>query len=51
VASKLEVKTTMVVIDSVDYEDVIVMKYLETNRIRVLTASLRARRREEFLRV
>jgi dihydrodiol dehydrogenase / D-xylose 1-dehydrogenase (NADP) len=41
----------MVVIDSVDYEDVIVMKYPKTNMIGILTASLRARTREEFLRV
>jgi dihydrodiol dehydrogenase / D-xylose 1-dehydrogenase (NADP) len=41
----------MVVIDSVDYEDVIVMKYPKTNMIGILTASLRAGRREEFLRV
>ncbi len=50
-ASDPEVKATMVVIEGVDYEDVIVMKYPETNRIGILTASLRAQRREEFLRV
>lgn len=50
-ASHPEVKATMVVIEGVDYEDVIVMKYPKTNRIGILTASLRARRREEFLRV
>lgn len=50
-ASHPEVKATMVVIEGVDYEDVIVMKYPKTNRIGILAASLRARRREEFLRV
>lgn len=50
-ASHPEVKATMVVLGGVDYEDVIVMKYPKTNRIGILTASLRARRREEFLRV
>jgi dihydrodiol dehydrogenase / D-xylose 1-dehydrogenase (NADP) len=50
-ASNPEVKATMVVIEGVDYEDVIVMKYPKTNRIGILTASLRAQRREEFLRV
>jgi predicted dehydrogenase len=50
-ASDPEVKATMVVIEDVDYEDVIVMKYPETNRTGILTASLRARRREDFLRV
>ncbi len=50
-ASDPEVSATMVVIEGVDYEDVIVIKDPQTNRIRILTSSLRARRREEFLRV
>lgn len=50
-ASNPEVSPTMVVIEGVDHEDVIVMKYPKTNRIGVLTASLRAKGREEFLRV
>jgi dihydrodiol dehydrogenase / D-xylose 1-dehydrogenase (NADP) len=41
----------MVVIDSVDYEDVIVLKYPKNQKNRILTAILRARRREEFLSV
>jgi dihydrodiol dehydrogenase / D-xylose 1-dehydrogenase (NADP) len=32
-ASNPEVNATMVVIDGVDYEDVVVMKYPETNRM------------------
>ena len=49
-ASNPDVKATMIMIEGIDYEDVIV-KYYKTNRIGILTASLRARRREDFLRV
>jgi len=50
-ASDPEVSFTMVFIGGVDYEDIIIMKYPETNRVGVLTAILRARGREKFLRV
>jgi predicted dehydrogenase len=50
-ASTPEVSSTMVVIDGVDHEDVVVMKYSKTNRVGVLTASLRAKGIEEFLKV
>ncbi|PMD34231.1 NAD(P)-binding protein [Hyaloscypha variabilis F] len=50
-ASNPEVKATLLVIDGVDHEDVVVMKYPAMRRIGILTGSLRAKGREEFLRV
>lgn len=50
-AENPEVSSTMVVIEGVDYEDIVVMKYPKMNRVGILTASLRAKGREEFLRV
>ena len=40
-ASLPEVSLTMIVIDGVDHDDAIVMKYPETKMIGILTASLR----------
>jgi dihydrodiol dehydrogenase / D-xylose 1-dehydrogenase (NADP) len=51
VGSTPEVSSTMVVIEGVDHEDVVVLKYPKTNRIGILTTSLRAKGREEFLKV
>jgi dihydrodiol dehydrogenase / D-xylose 1-dehydrogenase (NADP) len=50
-ASNPDVSSTLVVIEGVDYEDVIVMKYPDTDRLGILTASLRARGKEEFLKI
>lgn len=50
-ASNPEINAMMLVIDDVDHEDVVVLKYPETKRVGVLTASLRGKGREEFLRV
>jgi dihydrodiol dehydrogenase / D-xylose 1-dehydrogenase (NADP) len=41
-ASNPEVSSTMAVIEGVDHENVIVFKYPKTNRIGILTTSLRA---------
>jgi dihydrodiol dehydrogenase / D-xylose 1-dehydrogenase (NADP) len=54
-ASSPEISATMVVVDGVDWEDVVVVKYGESeserSRIGILTASLRGEGKEEFLRV
>jgi dihydrodiol dehydrogenase / D-xylose 1-dehydrogenase (NADP) len=50
-ASTPEVSSMMVVIEGVDHEDVVVLKYPKTNRVGILTTSLRAKGREEFLKV
>jgi dihydrodiol dehydrogenase / D-xylose 1-dehydrogenase (NADP) len=52
-ASTPGISATMVVVDDVDWEDVVVVKYGEgeRSRIGILTASLRGEGKEEFLRV
>jgi len=41
----------MVVVDGVDWEDAIIIHYPSTQRVGVLTASLRCEGKHEFLRV
>jgi predicted dehydrogenase len=46
-----EVSSTMIVVEGVDYDDVVVVKYPKTKRIGILTASLRQEGLEEFCRI
>ncbi|KAL2074548.1 hypothetical protein VTL71DRAFT_8326 [Oculimacula yallundae] len=50
-ASIPEVTSSLLVIDGVDHDDVIVLKYPENGRMGVLTASMRGKSGEDFLRI
>ncbi|PVH84861.1 NAD(P)-binding protein [Cadophora sp. DSE1049] len=50
-ASDPEVTSSLLVVDGVDYDDVIVLKYPENGRMAVLTASMRGKSGENFLRI
>jgi len=50
-ASDPEVTSSLLVVDGVDFDDVIVLKYPETRRMAILTASMRGKSGQNFLRV
>lgn len=50
-ASNPEVTSSLLVIDGVDYDDVIVLKYPDNGRMAILTASMRGKSGENFLRI
>ncbi|KAK0101470.1 hypothetical protein ONS95_006641 [Cadophora gregata] len=50
-ASDAEITSSLLVVDGVDYDDVLVLKYPENGRMGVLTASMRGKSGENFLRI
>ncbi|KAG4434822.1 hypothetical protein IFR05_009693 [Cadophora sp. M221] len=50
-ASDPEITSSLFVADGVDHDDVIVLKYPENGRMGVLTASMRGKTGEDFLRI
>ncbi|KAL3427737.1 oxidoreductase [Phlyctema vagabunda] len=50
-AATPEITSNMVIVDGVDVEDVIIVKYPETQRIAILTSSLQTKTAPEFCRV